>query len=184
MSNRWEKSVMRKIKEWLGWLFPMPPYSMHGMCPADCSSSSFFWHEALLVISGNRRRKGVTWVLWSLVRYWFWCDTVGRSSTWQLPPAEAAWGFLLRHSMPRSTWCQGKAYGWGRSARLAAPETKAWLLQTLPQNMCFSYIYKLWREGGKSRRGAFALVFLMKYNQSREHILCFQPDIPSMCLAR
>lgn len=36
----------------------------------------------------------------------------------------------------------------------------------------------------RRRRGVFALLSLMKYNQSRECILCFQPDIPSMCLAR
>lgn len=36
----------------------------------------------------------------------------------------------------------------------------------------------------RRRRGAFALLSLTKHNQGRECVLCFQPDIPSMCLAR
>lgn len=50
--------------------------------------------------------------------------------------------------------------------------------------VCFNTFINFEEKEEKRRRGVFSLVFLVKYNQSRERILCFQPDIPSMCLAR
>lgn len=95
------------------------------------------------VITGNGRRKRVTCVWWPLLQSLFLGDAVSCCGTWQLPPTGAAQGSLLRLSTSRSTWCQGKAYGRGHSACSAAPGTKAWLLQTLPQKTSFSYIHKL-----------------------------------------
>ena len=181
LSIRWEKSVMGKIKEGLGWLFPMPLYRAHGMCSADCSSSSYFW-LALLVIAGNGSRKGVTHILWSLVRYWFQCDAVGCADTWQLLPAEAAWGFLLQLSTPGSTWCQGKAYGPAMLPTQQRQKQKPGCYKPCPEIWLFPTSINF--EVKERRRGVFALVFLMKCNQCKERILCFQPDIPSVCLAR
>lgn len=44
MSYQVEESVMGKIKEWLGWLFPMPPYSTYGKYPGT-SCDPWKWQE-------------------------------------------------------------------------------------------------------------------------------------------
>lgn len=76
-----------------------------------------------------------------------------------LPPTAAAQRFLLLLSTSHSTWCQGKAYGWGHSALSAVPETKAWLFQTLPRKTLFLYIHKLYRERGKEERRCVCFAF-------------------------
>lgn len=74
----------------------------------------------------------------------------------------------------RSIW-------WGHAARLAAPETKAWLLQTQPQITPFLYIYKLWR-GGEKRCVRFGVADETQPGQGAHPL--FRPAIRSACLAR
>lgn len=63
-------------------------------------------------------------------------------------------------------------------------EQKPSCYKPCPEKRLFHTSIHFKRREERSRRGAFALLSLMKHNQSGECILCFQPDMPSMCLAR
>lgn len=151
-------------KEWLGWLCPMPPYSRQGMCPrASCDPWKWQEEEGHLCLVAT---VAVVVLVWRCQPLWHMALASHGSARPTLPAAKEK--HMARATLPAQQ-CQ---------------EQKPGCYKPCPEKRLFYTSINFKEREERRRRGAFALLSLMKYNQSRECILCFQPDIPSMCLAR
>lgn len=136
------------------------------------------------VITGNGRRKRVTWVWWPLLQSLFLRDGVSCCGTWQLPPTGLHRALCCGSACPALPGAKEKHMAGATPPAQQCQEQKPGCYKPCPQKSPFHTSINFKEREGRRRRGAFALLSLTKHNQSGERVLCFQADIPSMCLAR